>query len=37
MGLRNISEEDGNVRSECEKMKAVSVKTNKVTLVGKGR
>jgi hypothetical protein len=31
------SEEDGNVRSECEKMKALTVKGKTVTLIGKGR
>jgi hypothetical protein len=35
--LWNDSEEDGNVRSECEKMQALTVKIETVTLIGKGR
>ena len=35
--LWNGSEEDGNARSECEEMKAMTVKMETVTLIGKGR
>jgi hypothetical protein len=35
--LWNGSEEDGDISSECEKMKALSVKLETVTLSGKGR
>ena len=35
--LWNDSEEDGNIRSECEEVKALTVKRETVTLVGKGR
>jgi hypothetical protein len=35
--LWDDSEEDGNVRSECGKIKALNVKMETVTLVGKGR
>jgi hypothetical protein len=35
--LRNGSEEDGDVRSECKKMKALTVKMETVTLICKGR
>ena len=35
--LWNDSEEDGNVRSECGKMKALTVKMETVTLICKGR
>ena len=34
--LWNDSEEDGNVRSECGKMKALNVNTETMTLIGKG-
>jgi hypothetical protein len=35
--LWNYSEEDENVRSECEEIKALTVKIETVTLIGKGR
>ena len=35
--LWNGSEEDGNVRSECEKDEDMTVKMGTVTLIGKGR
>ena len=35
--LWNDSEEDGNIRSECEEVKALTVKMETVTLIGKGR
>jgi len=35
--LWDDSEEDGNIRSECGKMKALNLKMETVTLVGKGR
>jgi len=35
--LWNDSEEDGNIGSECEEVKALTVKMETVTLIGKGR
>jgi hypothetical protein len=35
--LWDDSEEDGNVRSECEEDKALTVKMETVTLIGEGR
>ena len=35
--LWNGSEDDGNVRSECEEDKDMTVKVDTVTLIGKGR
>jgi hypothetical protein len=35
--LWNDSEEDGNIRSECEEVKALIVEMETVTLIGKGR
>jgi hypothetical protein len=35
--LWNYSDEDGDVRSECEKIKALTVKMETVTPIGKGR
>jgi hypothetical protein len=35
--LWNGSEGDGNVRSECEEVKALTVEMLTVTLIGKGR
>ena len=32
-----VAVEDGDVRSECEEMKALTVKMETVTLTGKGR
>jgi hypothetical protein len=34
--LWNDSEEDGNVSSECEKMKVLTVKMERVALIGNG-
>ena len=35
--LWNDSEEDWNIRSECEEVKALTVELETVTLIGKGR
>jgi len=35
--LRDDGEEDGNIRSECGKIKALNLKLETVTLIGKGR
>jgi hypothetical protein len=35
--LWSDSEEDGDVRSECKEVKAMTVKMKTVTLIGKGR
>jgi hypothetical protein len=35
--LWNDSEEDGNIRSECEELKALTLEMETVTLIGKGR
>ena len=35
--LWNDNEEDGNIRSECEGVKALTVEMETVTLIGTGR